>query len=106
MEQSYLILLLMMGAVTYLPRWFPLVLLSRRTVPPWLDMWLDMIAPAILSALLLPVLLTFGDPRHFDLWHPELIAAIPTFVFAWRTKSLGGSVIVGMLIYWLVGKSF
>jgi branched-subunit amino acid transport protein len=106
METAYLFLLLLMGAVTYVPRWLPLVLLSRRKVPGWLDRWLDMIGPAILSALLLPSLLTSGEPRHIDFWNPGLFAVLPTFVFAWRTKSMGGSVVVGMLSYWLVGKLF
>jgi branched-subunit amino acid transport protein len=33
-----------------------------------------------------------------------LWVALPTFAFAWWQRSLGGSVIVGMLLYWLAGK--
>ncbi len=90
-----------MGLVTYLPRWFPLVFLSRRNLPRWLIEWLDLIPAAILSALLLPDLVTHGTPRHLALWQPELWVAIPTFVFALKTKSLGGTVVVGMGLFWL-----
>jgi branched-subunit amino acid transport protein len=90
-----------MGLVTYLPRWFPLVFLSRRNLPRWLVEWLDLIPSAILSALLLPELVTNGTPRHIALWQPELWVAIPTFVFALKTKSLGGTVVIGMALFWL-----
>ncbi|MGA8179814.1 MAG: AzlD domain-containing protein [Desulfobacterales bacterium] len=90
-----------MGLATYLPRWFPLVFLSRRNLPRWLVEWLDLIPAAILSALLLPELVTHGTPRHIALWQPELWVAIPTFVFALKTKSLGGTVIIGMALFWL-----
>jgi branched-subunit amino acid transport protein len=66
--------------------------------------WLDLIPAAILSALLLPELVTAGDPKVLDLARSELIVAVPTFIFAILTKSLGGTVIVGMLLYWLAGK--
>jgi len=91
-----------MGLVTYLPRWFPLVFLSRRNLPVWLVEWLDLIPAAILSALLLPELLTRGTPRHMALWQPEVWVAVPTFIFALKTKSLGGTVVIGMALFWLV----
>jgi branched chain amino acid efflux pump len=90
-----------MGLATYLPRWFPLVFLSRRNLPRWVVEWLDLIPAAILSALLLPEMVTNGTPRHIALWQPELWVAIPTFVFALKTKSLGGTVIIGMALFWL-----
>lgn len=101
---DYLILLLGMGAVTFLPRWLPFILLSRRAVPEWLFQWLQLIPAAILSALLLPELMTEGIPRHLDFLRPELLAAIPTFLFALKTRSLGATVILGMALYWGIGK--
>jgi len=35
-----------------------------------------------------------------------LLSAIPVFIFAWRVKSLWGSVILGMAIYWGLGLVF
>jgi len=37
-----------------------------------------------------------------SLWQPELWVAIPTFIFALKTKSLGGTVVIGMALFWLV----
>jgi branched-subunit amino acid transport protein len=103
-QPEYLLLIVGMGLVTYLPRWVPLFFLSRRELPAWFVEWLDLIPAAILSALLLPELVTTGVPRHMALWQPELLAAVPTFIFALKTRSLGGTVVVGMLLFWLTGK--
>jgi branched-subunit amino acid transport protein len=103
-EMDYVVIVLGMGAVTYLPRWLPLFALSRRNLPRWFLDWLDLIPAAVLSALVLPALVTMGqDPRRLDLLQPNLIVAIPTFLFALKTRSLGGTVVVGMGMYWLLG---
>jgi branched-subunit amino acid transport protein len=103
-SQDYLFLCLGMGLVTYVPRWAPLFALSNRTLPLWLVEWLDLIPAAILSALILPSLVTVGEPRHLSLWNIDLLVAVPVFLFALRTRSLGGTVVLGMALYWLAGK--
>jgi branched-subunit amino acid transport protein len=103
-HREYIILVIGMGLVTYLPRWVPLFFLSRRELPAWFVEWLDLIPAAILSALLLPELVTTGVPRHMELWQPELLVAVPTFIFALKTRSLGGTVVAGMSLFWLIGK--
>jgi branched-subunit amino acid transport protein len=104
--QDYLLLLLAMGAVTYFPRWAPIFFLSRRRLPTWLVDWLDLIPAAILSALLLPALVLSGEARTFSLMRPELWVAVPTLLFAFKTRSLGGTVILGMLLFWGAQKLF
>lgn len=101
---EYIALIAAMGAVTYVPRWLPLFFLSRRRLAGLFVEWLELIPAAILAALLLPVLTTAGEPRSLDMFQPEMWVAIPTFMFALWTKSLGGTVIAGMLLYWLQGK--
>jgi branched-subunit amino acid transport protein len=98
--RDYIVLVLCMGAVTYLPRMLPLVALSRRRLPAWFSEWLELIPAAILSALLAPTLLASAAPRAFCLGKPELLAAVPTLLCALRTRSLAGTVIVGMVCYW------
>lgn len=103
-DTGYLLLIVGMGLVTYLPRLLPLAFLSRRSLPQWLSEWLELIPPAILSALLAPSLLADAAPRQLHVGKPELLAAVPTLLFALKTRSLAGSVLVGMFAYWLVGK--
>ena len=99
-SRDFLLLMLAMGAATYLPRMIPLVMLSRRTLPGWFAEWLELIPAAILSALIAPTLFAHSDPRVFTLGKVELLAAIPTLLCACLTKSLAGTVITGMLCYW------
>ena len=103
-DADYLYILLGMGIVTYVPRWLPLVFLSRLRMPEWFEQWLDLIPAAILSALILPILITTGEPRHLDMMRPELLVAVPTFLFAVKTRSLAGTVVLGMFLFWLTGK--
>ena len=102
-ERDYLLLLLAMGAVTYFPRMTPLLVLSKLEMPKWFVDWLDLIPAAILSALLVPELVTAGAPRHLDLVNWQLATAVPVFIVAIRTRSLGGTVLAGMGLYWLTG---
>ncbi|MBN2568978.1 MAG: AzlD domain-containing protein [Deltaproteobacteria bacterium] len=95
-----------MGIVTYIPRLIPIIFLSRRELPQLLVEWLDYIPAAILSALIFPAILTSGEPRIFDVTRPDLLIAIPTFVVAFKTKSLAATVIFGMFLYWFAGRYF
>ena len=75
-----------MGLVTYLPRSLPLLYLAHKQLPQWLIDWLSLIPVAILSALIAPSLFTESTSRSFELGKPELIVAIPTLIFALKTR--------------------
>jgi branched-subunit amino acid transport protein len=100
--ETYLLLVVGMGLATYLPRLLPLVCLADRRLPRWLTEWLDLVPAAILGALIAPSLFTAGTPRTLVLGSPELLAAVPTFAVALRSRSLGWTVVTGMALYWLV----
>ena len=100
---DYLLLFAGMGLVTYLPRALPLLYLAHKKMPQWLIDWLSLIPVAILSALIAPSLLTDAATRSFTFGKLELLVAIPTLLFSLKTRSLGGTVLVGMLLYWLGG---
>jgi branched-subunit amino acid transport protein len=103
---EYLLLLLGMGLVTYIPRLVPLVALTGRRLPEWLVEWLDLIPVAILAALLFPLLVISEDSGSINLFSPELLVAVPTAIIALKAKSLSVTVIAGMLIFWAVGFIF
>jgi branched-subunit amino acid transport protein len=104
MNAEILFIIICMGAVTYFPRWAPLHLLTRRELPSWFIEWLDFIPAAILSALLLPSLLIVGAPRHLAILTPEFILALPTLLVAVKTRSLAGTVLTGMGLFWFWQK--
>ena len=104
-QKTILITILGMGAVTYLPRLLPVLLLSSKKLPPLVETWLRYVPVAVLSAMLLPSLALRDAALDFSSSNLFLWAAIPTFLFAWKTRSLFGSVIVGMAVvalarYW------
>ena len=100
---DYLLLFGGMGLVTYLPRALPLLYLAHKKMPQGLIDWLSLIPVAILSALIAPSLFTDAATRSFAFGKLEFLVAIPTLLFSLKTKSLGGTVLVGMLLYWLGG---
>lgn len=102
---DYLLLFGGMGLVTYLPRALPLLYLAHKKMPQWLIDWLSLIPVAILSALIAPSLFTDAATRSLAFGKLELLVAIPTLLFSLKTKSLGGTVLVGMLLYWLGGMA-
>lgn len=105
-EMEYFCIVMGMGVVTFLPRLLPVYFLSSRTLPGWFIEWLDLIPAAVLSALLLPALVATGIPRAFSPLGPEMIAAVPTFLVAVKTGSLGLTVVTGMGLYWFLDIIF
>jgi branched-subunit amino acid transport protein len=101
--ETYLLCILGMGLVTYIPRWLPLALLPGRDIPEIIREWLGFIPACILSALVVPGIF-LDSAGHLRILEPRFLAAVPTLVFALKTRSLGGTVIVGMLTYWVMGK--
>lgn len=103
MAPDPVLVFLAMGVVTYVPRWFPLFALADRTLPRIVLEWLELLPPAILSALVAPALVTAGCPKHFQLITPEFCVAVPTFLVAWKTRSLALTVLSGMFLFWIAG---
>lgn len=102
MRSEILFLILGMGIVTFLPRFLPMALLSRRAIPERIKMGLEYFPISILSAIVFPILFFNGEGR-MDIQPHYLLSAIPVFIFAWKAKNLWGSVILGMAVYWGLG---
>ena len=102
MSQDIVLLILGMAGVTFVSRFLPMVLLSRWTLPEKVRWGLEYIPVAVLSAIVFPIL--FFDRKGALTLQPQfLFAALPVFIFAWKVKSIWGSVVLGMLIFWGLG---
>lgn len=101
--ELYALCILGMGLVTFIPRWIPLIVLSGREIPPLFIRWLRFVPASILSALVVPSIL-MDQAGGIALMRPEFLVALPTLVFAWWSRSLGGTVVVGMLLFFLAGR--
>lgn len=105
MRLRILWLILGMAVVTFLPRFLPLALFSRWSLPERIKRLLHFMPTAIMAAIVFPIL--FSSPDGKIAFEPRLIlAALPVFVIAVKTKNLWVSVILGMIAYWALGFAF
>jgi branched-subunit amino acid transport protein len=94
-----LVLLFMaMGAVTYLPRLAPLLLLADRHLPGRLLLFLRGFPVAVLAAFVAPLLLAPQGEPTFGRDNLELLVAIPTVALALWSRSLIVTVVAGALL--------
>ena len=97
-QKSVFIIILGMTVVTYLPRLLPVMFLSSRSLPPILAAWLRTIPVSVMAAMVLPTLVLQDQRIALSQDNIFLWAAFPTLLVAWKTKSLFGAVIVGMVV--------
>lgn len=92
--------------MTFLPRVLPLMLLSRIAIPEWGMRWLSYVPIAVMAALVAQEL--FIEGGKFAAWstNVELIAALPTFWVAIKTRSLLGTVVTGVVSLMLLRLLF
>ena len=87
-----------MTLVTYIPRVLPVWLLSSRPLPRLGVAWLRYVPVAVLAAMLFPAILVHDRRVDLGLDNLFLWAALPTLLVAWKTRSLFGPVLVGMIV--------
>ncbi len=92
---EFLGLVLACAAVTAIPRVLPLVALARVELPGWLLDWLRYVPVAVLAALLAIELRSAGAAGL-----PAIAAA---FAVAFVSRSLLGTAVAGVAVYWLLG---
>lgn len=98
MEVTSYVLLIIIGSgiVTLLPRVLPLIFLNNIKLKEDVVNWLNYIPVAVLAALLAQELL-LPNGQISILNNEKLLAALPTFLVAILTKSLLGTVVVGVV---------
>ncbi len=102
MRSEIVLLILGMAMVTFLPRFLPMAVLSRQGIPDQVKRGLEYFPISLLSAIVFPILLFNGEGK-VEIQPHFLLSALPVFLFAWRVKSLWGSVFLGMAVYWGLG---
>ncbi|WP_410511141.1 AzlD domain-containing protein [Paenibacillus sp. BR2-3] len=99
MEIRMEIFLIIAGAalVTFIPRVLPLMLLSRINIPEWGMRWLNYVPIAVMAALVAEELFIQDGNLSISSNKAELLAALPAFFVAVKTRSLLGTVITGII---------
>lgn len=91
------IMIIGVSLATLMPRILPVAMFSRYEFPEILRRWLSYVAPAVLGALaalsiLAPQGKLYLSPANLFIW-----ASIPTLLVAIKTRSLFGTLLVGIL---------
>jgi branched-subunit amino acid transport protein len=75
-------------------------LLADVAIPLRIEQALSLVAPAVLAGLVAQTLfLDGGELRPLDTWY---LAALVAALVAWRTRSFGWTLLVGMGSVWLL----
>lgn len=82
---------------TYIPRALPIVFLAGKELPEWLKDWMKFIPVGIFAALILPDILTNNKELYISIDNIKLIASIIVLVVSLKKKSLGLSILVGVI---------
>ncbi len=94
-----ILVIALMSLVTYVPRVFPVLILSRRSLPEPVERWLSYVPVAVLSALLAPALFSPQGVLDFAVHtNPFFWVSIPVFVIAILTRNLFATVLFGMAL--------
>jgi branched-subunit amino acid transport protein len=101
-QQAIFITILGMAAVTAVPRILPVWLLADRRLPAIVERWLKYVPVTVLSALLMPSILIPEGAIDLGFSNLYFWAALPTLWIGWKTRSLFGAVIAGMVLVALV----
>jgi branched-subunit amino acid transport protein len=83
---------------TVIPRVVPLVLLSRIKLPAIFERWLGYVPIAVLAALLAQSVALNAGKLDLTWTNPSLLATVPVLAVAALTRSLIGTVAVGVVL--------
>ncbi len=97
MAAEVVVVVLGMSIVTFLPRLLPVIILSRMNLPQWFLTWLKYVPVAVLAALLAPLLLIQNGQLAIGWENLALLASLPCFLVAAKTKSLSLTVTIGII---------
>lgn len=101
-EAKIYLLILGLWIVNYLPRMFPMLVLSRMNIPEPVIKWLSFIPAAVLSAITAQSILMPDKQLFISFQNESILSAIPTFAVAVKTRSLVWTLMAGMLSMALV----
>ncbi|ANZ98652.1 AzlD domain-containing protein [Carnobacterium divergens] len=105
MNSQFILLILGMAFVSYLPRVIPMMYFSKRDIPEWFHEWMKYVPAALFAALFFKdVFIVDGDFSLFS--NLKIIAAVIVMAVAYKTKSMGLSVIGGLAAILLLTYAF
>jgi len=93
------LLIFLMAAVTYLPRYLPLALAGRVRLPLTLERALDFVPIAVLTAIIAQAAMIREGSLEFSLENYHALAALAAFVAALVWRRLFVTIAVGLACF-------
>jgi branched-subunit amino acid transport protein len=95
---AIVLLIICATLVTVVPRVLPIMVLSRIALPVRALRWLSYVPAAVLAALLAQAVLLPNGRIEIGWQNLSLLALVPTLIVAQFTRSLGGTVLTGIVV--------
>lgn len=103
---ALLVLLGVVGALTFLYRYSMIGLLAGRNLPAWLHALCRYIAPASFAALTASALFVVGGEVVFATDSPRPWAALVAALVAWRSGNVFATIVAGMATLYVLKLLF
>lgn len=107
---DHLILILLAAVVTFCPRFFPLRIFTQHHIPQWFNEWMKYVPVSLFTALVVKDLFLNSSYAFIGLHSgAKLLAALLVVLVAYRSRSMGLSVVCGLvavaLLTWAFGMA-
>ena len=102
MEVNIWVVMVSIGALTFLTRLSFIALAGRWDAPPLFSSALRFVPVAILTAIVVPELVLHTGTLDFSLTNPRLVAGALAVFVAWRTKNTVLTIVIGMTTFWVL----
>lgn len=103
MNNNYIFFIIIgMYIVTYLPRVLPMLIFSKKEMPD-LKKIMKFIPVAILTSLTAKDVFFNGDSLYLSIANPKIISFMIVLLVAYKFKSIGISIITGVISIYLFG---
>jgi len=96
------LIVILVGIGTYLTRLSFVGILGDREIPAAVERPLRLVAPAVIAAIAIPELVAPADTIDISFDNLRLLAGIVAILVAWRTRSMGWTIGVGMATLWIL----
>jgi branched-subunit amino acid transport protein len=98
LETEIIGLIVGIAALTFFTRFAFAVTLKKTKISENWNRWIVYIPIAVFTTIIVPSLLAPNGALELSVQNEYLIAGIVTFLIAYKTKNLAGTVIIGILI--------
>ncbi len=99
MNKHIVLVIIGMFAVTFIPRILPTLLFSKYEMPKWLRRVIKYVPISVFSYLIMTDVLFVDQKMTIGFANTKFLPALATLIVAIKSKSIGITILVGVLGY-------